>query len=590
MTQLYINGQTAILPEGFTISFTAENPYFTRSSNYSLDVELPMSANHAIFGHIHRLDVTKQKTILPATLIVDNRTLIRGSAVLLSVEDTLVKVQLVSGNAEFNLLTNDDVYIDELDLGEVPWPEDNAGMNWWEHSKMDLYYASVDKLDAVYLPVCYQEMRNYPMNFPFYHVSSDKFALNTKRTDHAAQPYLLAVIRRLMQHFGYTLDDTFFNGNFLRNLYICSAVNSNRISDALPHWTVSEFLDELEKLFCVIIVIDEGNKTVRFVPLNDYFDNTTKTGIESSSILRSFSVNMEEQKEEKDISNSNVSYDLSMNTSFNKYWKIDSIILDKAHKEEYATYQAALQAYTGMSKDDKKSTLFKVGDRYYMNFNNGAADSLMEVNRHADLIRDSKSSDEVRFKIVPADMYPVTFGLVSSVSQGMMNVREKPLVLNCPFVSFTRDTEDIERFNIQEAIDGDNETSIREQPKNDRMEVAFNTGDYNIQTPQSSNAPTEFAYSFVDYTQKPSAQTSDFKPYSLNLHDVCPDSIGHLISTARLYHSNIPYTIQFLADKMPDVNKVFLIGNKQYLCEKIEAEIDIHGLNKVLKGTFYRIE
>ena len=47
------------------------------------------------------------------------------SAVLLSVEDALVKVQLVSGNAEFNLLTNDDLYIDELDLGTISWPNNN---------------------------------------------------------------------------------------------------------------------------------------------------------------------------------------------------------------------------------------------------------------------------------------------------------------------------------------------------------------------------------------------------------------------------------------------------------------------------------
>ena len=117
MTELYIDGQLAVLPEGFSFTFTSENPYFTRSSNYSMDVELPMSANYAIFKHINRLDVTKKKTILPATLIVDAKCLLYGSAVLLSVEDTLVKVQLVSGNAEFNLLTNDEIYIDELKLG-----------------------------------------------------------------------------------------------------------------------------------------------------------------------------------------------------------------------------------------------------------------------------------------------------------------------------------------------------------------------------------------------------------------------------------------------------------------------------------------
>lgn len=76
--------------------------------------------------------------------------------------------------------------------------------------------------------------------------------------------------------------------------------------------------------------------------------------------------------------------------------------------------------------------------------------------------------------------------------------------------------------------------------------------------------------------------------------DLQPDISTYLLRVLFLYcslfHSNIPYTIQFQANKLPDVNKVFLIGNKQYLCEKIETEIDVDGLSKVLKGTFYRIE
>lgn len=124
------------------------------------------------------------------------------------------------------------------------------------------------------------------------------------------------------------------------------------------------------------------------------------------------------------------------------------------------------------------------------------------------------------------------------------------------------------------------------------MEVAFNTGIFNRQNVTSGGQTKVYshAYPFTDYQQKTAAQLTDFLPYSLSLNDVCPDSVGHRLSTLNIFHSNIPYTIQFLADKMPDVNKVFLIGNKQYLCEKIEAEIDADGLNKVLKGTFYRIE
>ena len=49
--------------------------------------------------------------------------------------------------------------------------------------------------------------------------------------------------------------------------------------------------------------------------------------------------------------------------------------------------------------------------------------------------------------------------------------------------------------------------------------------------------------------------------------------MGHRLSNLKKFHSNIPYVIQFQANKLPNVNKVSLIGNKQYLCEKIEAEM-----------------
>ena len=177
MTELYIDGQLAALPEGFNITFTSENPYFTRSSNYSLDIELPMPANHAIFKHVNRLDVTKKKTILPATLIVDARCLLYGSAVLLSVEDALVKVQLVSGNAEFNLLTNDDLYIDELDLGTISWPNNNQN-RFQPPANMVNYYGSVDDIEAVWLPVFYQEAKwENLQNDAIYEFGTNNFTL-----------------------------------------------------------------------------------------------------------------------------------------------------------------------------------------------------------------------------------------------------------------------------------------------------------------------------------------------------------------------------------------------------------------------------
>lgn len=120
------------------------------------------------------------------------------------------------------------------------------------------------------------------------------------------------------------------------------------------------------------------------------------------------------------------------------------------------------------------------------------------------------------------------------------------------------------------------------------MEVAVNTGIFNRHTVNGQSF--DYAYPFTDYQQRPEGLVSTLMPYSLSLNDVCLDSIGNKLSLLNLFHSDIPYTIQFITDKLPDVNKVFLIGNKQYLCERIEAEIDVNGINKVMKGIFYRID
>lgn len=591
MTELYIDGQTAILPEGFSITFTSENPYFTRSSNYSLDIELPMPANHAIFKHINRLDVTKRKTILPAILIVDARCVLYGSAVLLAVEDTLVKVQLVSGNAEFNLLTNDTIYIDELDLGNVGWPNNNQN-RFQPPANMVGYYGSVDNVEVVWLPVFYQEAQWKNLkNDAIYEFGTNNFTLCPHAGNRCVQPYLITVIKRMVEHFGYTFDTSFFNDSFLRNIYICSAVTSNKIADALPHWTISEFFDELERFLCAVTVVDERTKVVRLVSLNEYFSNSEKETIDSAALIHEFTVEIEDEKNEKDLSTGNVGYDLPSHTD-DGYLRIERDIIESAYKQEYNTYDAMLAAYNKMNDSDKKNTLFVVGKRYYINYNENDKNALREVNLYADLIRDPESAGiETSLKIVPAKICQFNVGVYGSVAEYEIGRPYTSMFLNIPVVGYQATVVLQERFNIQEAIDGDVELQEK-QAKNEHMEIAINTGRFNRQnvTYSSQTHAYDYAYPFTDYQQKTSAQLTDFLPYSLSLNEVCPDSIGHRLSTLNIFHSNIPYTIQFTANKMPDVNKVFLIGNKQYLCEKIEAEIDADGLNKVLKGTFYRIE
>lgn len=102
MTELLIDGKRVSLPSDLSFDLIFENPYFTKSSTHTLDVDLPMPTNRHVFGMLHRMDVTKQKVTLPAVLIADGYQLLNGKALVLGTTDQTVKIQLMSGNAEFN--------------------------------------------------------------------------------------------------------------------------------------------------------------------------------------------------------------------------------------------------------------------------------------------------------------------------------------------------------------------------------------------------------------------------------------------------------------------------------------------------------
>lgn len=66
MIELFINNTLVDLPTDFSVEIQYDNPYFTKSSDFSLDVDIPLIStnNRMIFGHINRLDVAK-KDITP---------------------------------------------------------------------------------------------------------------------------------------------------------------------------------------------------------------------------------------------------------------------------------------------------------------------------------------------------------------------------------------------------------------------------------------------------------------------------------------------------------------------------------------------
>lgn len=124
MTELFLDGQLAIPSQNTSIKLTSENIYFTKTSSYTYDVELPFAIpeNKKIFGDINRLDVSKQSRTLSASLIVDNIPVLIGTAHIISLTEKSVKVQLLGEAASYNYGNKmEDTFIDQIDLGDWYW-------------------------------------------------------------------------------------------------------------------------------------------------------------------------------------------------------------------------------------------------------------------------------------------------------------------------------------------------------------------------------------------------------------------------------------------------------------------------------------
>ena len=124
MIELFINKLPADLPADFSFSMEYENEFFTKASEYSLDIELPLLGspnNQKIFGNIHRVTTPKSNVNYEAVAYVNGRCVSHGYALILSVTDRSVKIQLVGSTSYVNSFCAD-MYIDEMILYSIYKP------------------------------------------------------------------------------------------------------------------------------------------------------------------------------------------------------------------------------------------------------------------------------------------------------------------------------------------------------------------------------------------------------------------------------------------------------------------------------------
>ena len=460
MIKLHIDGKQAVLKEGTSIALTMENPFYTKSGEYTYEVELPLRGcqeNGRIFGTIHSPWATlsdlarKQYTFHLKTELFE----LEGKAVVTAVTHEAVKVQLLSGNSALNFDSLAEVgekYIDELELGsayDTEWAKHRPGekqtvqktlnlllsSTYTAQQRENLLHGTLKQTECVCFPIysrAEQEWSNEHTFNSFYSYLENgvgqmvwnettsyifRFDENsqtrpnttpagTMATDHtlwyAPQPYLAVIVERILAALGYELlpEDNIMRKIWTKDIFVANARCTFHYADCLPHWSVKEFFNELRATYGLIIIVK--NNHCRIVTRAQYYGADYLT-IDQPTDERT--TNIEADESQQDTTSGNIAYEES--DARDPWLAIGEDAYVKMDIRHVAT-KSSINLDTLTSEEKSSSNILFIADdthKRYGIFKDGEDKFyLTEVDQMGPLLRDEDYEIDQRLRIVPCYM------------------------------------------------------------------------------------------------------------------------------------------------------------------------------------------
>ena len=435
-----------------------------------------------------------------------------------------------------------------------------------------------------------------------------------------------------MEYEGYSIVKNDFDKEPWNRLVIVSACKSGKIKDALPHWTVYKFIDELRKFFNASFVFDEVAKTVSISATNELLTNDTV----SYECEDDFSVEHDDDGLDN-LATSNIEY--NFDSAANRDWRefISQSVFKQYKTKEYDTVAELNTAAEKMTDRERRTTIFKVGHIYFvwaeLPKDGNPDNEETEWRRTAcgyfnPIIRDINSDSSQQLNICPAAMYQRhnldgddkkkkwIESLFDSMGDRWIVV---PSVTNEKEAS----VEDMEvdddgnyYITVQDTMQGSSDDSSSSEESDDtRMPVAFQANCVVNRAShaavkcdeQLDNEDTDYRAPvlYTDYRMYPDYIVSAERA-SLSL-EYTPANTGRTFGNGNRTFGNLGrddnnsrfkttpvdahdlISFKFITDDIPDPSKIFIFHNKRYICKKIEMNVTDDGIGKEKTGYFYEI-
>lgn len=659
MTQLFINEQQAVLKSGTSFKFTRENPLFSDSGDYTFDVSLPLEGcrqNQRIFGPIHRPEVSLIHEVgqrYPFLLLAPPLRA-EGKCVITSVTEQEVKIQMLAKTSQLNLdKTNpdgSDIYIDELNLGRAYEREDKTiyvgDDRIWKNGHKAMYsnfrnrlmsfaqtkynadwlYGLIGKTDCVNFPIwstadskmandrCLNDIvrtesgvteRKYYFNAVFpseLYISEDHVF--------AAQPYLVVIIEKVLKALGYEIRANAIRSTWMENIFVANARSEYEFRKILPHWTVKEFMEEIQNFFGVFVEV-EGEK-VDIIRRAEYYSSVRHLHV-LKEVSDERQADLDDENPSKDTTTGNIDYEHRDSDDMlrlpDEVWENAIILIF----EDNGALEKWVSAQTDDSKKDSSAWLLvdkSSGKTYaYLCSKLDQKYRLAQVDCCPPLIRDGKQWSEdgrdigVSLRIVPAKMQMVPIPYVRTVWTGRdRNDHIEENIVQVPMLS-TSDSRQQQRngYSVNDAINpSESNTSnntTTEKPEN--IEVAYNPGtawnytrkETESKGPESAEIPSPLGIAYVKNDDgyyvavEQNGNHDEFRLTNANSPSLCASSLS-------LYYkidTRCQHIVAFTDRGIPAVGDIFLIRGRRYACAKLEFTVDEYGVQPLKRGYFHEI-
>lgn len=582
--QIIINDLPAVIKQGTSFDYVAENRLFSDADDYTLTITFPLRGcpeNLAIFGHINRADIVADKVIFDCEIIARNLYK-SGTIVVTEITDTEVKTQFLEGRSEGNFTTTlDAIYINDLTLGTATQVAALPPSALWRQGATVPAYVALpwvnDSTGAlqneVVLDSSTQEWR---------------WAAGVKKL--SRQPYLLYLTRLICQAVGYTSNFKEWGGHpGYRHLLVCNALPvAWELADyarALPHWTVEEYFARLELLLDGEFDFDHRAHTVTFAFTQPRVAAIPPVYLDRVTSDHSLQITQGDTKcayrggkrlTFRDSAHDGWKY-LScdwfikqMKSRIERYPDLDTLIAQNRHLRANTTPDIATWPDGNrLLYAEKENAYFILQIYQYIPDLRGLTQvgwtyksRLRPINLFGSNITipdDSSEGEELDFVPVRIDQTDTRGPVIFLTPQGYQEPEapdpDRPYT-DTPMLTALKQGETTQATEYY-----------------DRIYLGWWNGIPINPTRQAAPIPDDI---IVDddwsYTLRPS-------PLPIRSRR----RAGYNIDPARRR------TFKFLADTIPTPRALYIIEGKRYLCEKITATFTTSGMSQLLKGDFYPV-